>query len=187
MVRPSRVAVLAEDRRQQQLIRRYLRLIGLEQHALRFLLPSAGSGEQWVREQFPTEIHAYRRRSASVETKLIVITDADTLTVEARLAQLDRKLRDERVDPIRADTEQVARIIPKRNIETWLLCLNGIVVGEGADDDYKRTRHDWDDLIQPAANTLYAWTRPNAQIPDHCVPSLHHAIGELRRLDFSDV
>ena len=61
----------------------------------------------------------------------------------------------------------------------------GDVVEEG-ENDYKGTRSDWDDLIPPA-NTLYAWTRRNAQIPDHCVPSLRHAIAELRRLDFSDV
>lgn len=38
MARPSRVTVLAEDRRQQQLIFRYLRRIGLETHAMRLLL-----------------------------------------------------------------------------------------------------------------------------------------------------
>lgn len=182
MARPSRVTVLAEDRRQQQLIFRYLRRIGLEIHAMRLLLPSAGSGEQWVREQFPKELSEYRRRSARAETKLIAVTDADTLSVEERLAQLDGRLRDDGVDLVRMDNEQVVRLIPRRNVETWLLCLNGIVVEEG--EDYKKTRHDWDDLIQPAANTLYAWTRPNARIPDQCVPSLRHAIGELRRLDF---
>jgi len=186
MARPSLVTILAEDRRQQQVIFRYLRRIGLEIHAMRLLPPSAGSGEQWVREQFPKELSEYRSRSARAETKLIAVTDADTLSVEERLAQLDRRLRDDGVDLIRTDIEQVARLIPKRNIETWLLCLNGDVAEEG-EKDYKRTRNDWDDLIQPSANTLYAWTRPNAQIPDHCVPSLRHAIGELRRLDFSDV
>jgi hypothetical protein len=185
MARPSLVTILAEDRRQQQLIFRYLRRIGLEIHAMR-LPPSAGSGEQWVREQFPKELNEYRSRSARAETKLIAVTDADTLSVEERLAQLDGRLRDDGVDLVRTDIEQVARLIPKRNIETWLLCLNGDVVEEG-ERDYKRTRNDWDDLIQPSANTLYAWTRPNAQIPNHCVPSLRHAIGELRRLDFSDV
>lgn len=76
MAKPSRVTVLAEDRRQQQLIFRYLRRIGLEIHAMRLLLPSAGSGEQWVREQFPKELSEYRSRSARTETKLIAVTDA---------------------------------------------------------------------------------------------------------------
>ena len=184
MVRPSRVAVLAEDRRQQQLIRRYLRLIGLEQHALRFLLPSAGSGEQWVREQFPTEIHAYRRRSASVETKLIVVIDADNLTVQARLAQLDQKLREKDIDPIRT-AEQVARIIPKRNIETWILWLNAVEVDE--ETDFKRSRNDWAELIRSAGEVLYTLSRPNAAVTESCISSLRHGIGELRRLNFSDV
>src|ERR1700691_2439910 len=153
MARPSLVTILAEDRRQQQLIFRYLRRIGLEIHAMR-LPPSAGSGEQWVREQFPKELNEYRSRSARAETKLIAVTDADTLSVEERLAQLDGRLRDDGVDLVRTDIEQVARLIPKRNIETWLLCLNGDVVEEG-EKDYKRTRNDWDDLIQPSANTLY--------------------------------
>ncbi|HEY6846754.1 MAG TPA: hypothetical protein VI320_11115 [Terracidiphilus sp.] len=187
MTKPSLVIVLVEDTRQQQFIFRYLRRIGLDTHAMRFLLPSSGSGEQWVREQLPKELREYRRRSARAETKLIAVIDADKSTVQDRLAQLDRKLQEDGVDLIRAVVEQVARLVPKRNIETWILCLNGIAVGERDEDDYKRTRNDWGNLIQPAANTLYEWSSPNAQIPGHCIPSLRHGVGELRRLDFSDV
>jgi hypothetical protein len=186
MARPSLVIVLVEDKRQQQLIFRYLRRIGLEIHAMRFLLPSAGSGEQWVRERLSKELREYRRRSARAETKLIAVIDADKSTVQERLAQLDHKLQEDGVELIRMGTEQVARLVPKRNIETWILCLNGHAVEEG-EEDYKRTRNDWDSLIQPAANTLNEWSRANARIPDHCVPSLRHGVGELRRLDFSDV
>ncbi|MGA2250156.1 hypothetical protein [Terracidiphilus sp.] len=187
MARPSLVIVLVEDKRQQQLLFRYLRRIGLETHAMRFLLPSSGSGEHWVREQLPKELREYRRRSARAETKLIAVIDADKSTVQDRLAQLDRKLQEDGVDLIRVDTEQVARLVPKRNIETWILCLHGIAVGERDEDDYKRTRNDWGDLIQPSANTLCAWSHPDTQIPEHCIPSLRHGVGELRRLDFSDV
>ena len=86
MAKPSEVIVLVEDNRQQQLVFRYLRRIGLETHAMRFVLPSSGSGEQWVREQFPVEVAAYRRRSARAETKLIAVIDADDYTVQERLA-----------------------------------------------------------------------------------------------------
>lgn len=185
MARPSLVIVLAEDKRQQQLIFRYLRLAGLEIHAMRFLLPSGGSGEQWVRERLPIELREYRRRSARAETKLIVVVDADRLTVRERLAHLDQKLQQDGVELIRGEAEQVARLIPKRNIETWILCLNGSVVEE--DEDYKRTRIDWDSLIQPAAGALHEWTGAHAQIPDHCVASLHNGVVGLRRLDFSSV
>ena len=77
MAKPSQVIVLVEDNRHQQLVFRYLRRSGLEPHAMRFVLPSSGSGEQWVRERFPVEVTAYRRRSTRAETKLIVVIDAD--------------------------------------------------------------------------------------------------------------
>jgi hypothetical protein len=186
MAKPSLVIVLVEDKRQQQLIFRYLRRIGLEVHAMRFLLPYAGSGEQWVRERLPIELREYRRRSARAETKLIAVIDADNSTLPERLAQLDHKLQENGVEPIRMDAEQVARLVPKRNIETWILCLNGNAVEEG-EADYKRKRNDWDSLIQPAANTLYEWSRPKNRIPHHCVPSLRHGVSELRRLDFIGV
>ena len=185
MAKPSEVIVLVEDNRQQQIIRRYLRRIGLETHAMRFMLPLSGSGEQWVREQFPVELTAYRRRSARAETKLIAVIDADNFTPPERLAQLDQKLRVDGVDLIRMDVEQVARLIPRRNIETWILCLNAVEVNE--ETDCKRTRNDWTELIRPAAEMLYAWTRPNTLVPENCIPSLQHGVAELRRLDFSAV
>jgi hypothetical protein len=184
MAKPSEVIVLVEDNRQQQIIRRYLRRVGLDAHAMRFELPSSGSGEQWVRERFPIEVAAYRNRRTRAETKLIIITDADKLTLVDRLAQLDQKLRDAGVGLIGAG-EQVAKLIPRRNIETWILCLNAVNVDEIT--DYKRTRHDWSDLIPPAGEALYAWSRANAHVPGGCTPSLQHALLELRRLDFSDL
>jgi hypothetical protein len=147
---------------------------------MRFMLPSSGSGEQWVRERFPIEVTAYRRRNTHVETKLIAVTDADNLELQQRLARLDQKLHEAEVDLIQED-EQVARLVPRRNVETWILCLIGYEVDE--ETDYKRPRNDWTDL----AHTLYVWTRPNAHIPELCVPSLRHGVAELRRLDFSRV
>jgi len=182
MAKPSEVIVLVEDNRQQQIIRRYLRRVGLDTHAMRFELPSSGSGEQWVRERFPVEVAAYRNRRARAETKLIIIIDADNLTLAERLGQLDQKLRDTTSELISAG-EQVAKLIPRRNIETWILCLNAVPVDE--DTDYKRPRHDWSDLIVAAAETLYDLSRPNARVPEHHIPSLEHGLVELRKLDFS--
>ncbi len=99
------------------------------------------------------------------------------------LAQLDRKLQEARVDAIRPNAEQIVRLIPKRNIETWISCLNDVQVDE--DTDYKRTRNDWPALLRAVAETLFAWTRNNAQIPEACVPSLRLGVAELRRLDFT--
>jgi len=184
MSNPSLVIVLLEDERHQRFVFRYLRRIGLEPHAMRFVRPLSGSGEQWVREQFPIEVAVFRRRNARVETKLIVVIDADNLTVQARLAQLDQKLREKDIDPIRT-AEQVARIIPKRNIETWILWLNAVEVDE--ETDFKRSRNDWAELIRSAGEVLYTLSRPNAAVTESCISSLRHGIGELRRLNFSDV
>ena len=183
MAKPSQVIVLAEDCRHQQFILRYLRRCGLEQHAIRFVpCPAgAGSGEQWVRERFGMEVNAYRRRSVRAKTTLIVVIDADTLLVQERLAQLDRNLDEAHADPICPDREQIARLVPKRNIETWILRLNDVLVDE--ETDYKKTRDDWHQLIRPATETLYNWTRQKGQLPDNCIPSLRLGITELKSLD----
>ena len=77
-------------------------------------------------------------------------------------------------------TEQIARLVPKRNVETWILCLNEQAVDE--EIDYKRTRHDWNELIPPAAEGLWQWARSNDELPNFCVDSLRNGIRELRRL-----
>ncbi len=184
MAKPSQVIVLVGDNRHQRFVWRYLRRCGLEQHAMRFVpYPAgAGSGEQWVRAQFAVEVEAYRGRRAHAETTLIVIIDADDLSVRERLAQLDRNLDEAQVDRIRPEAEQIARLVPKRNIETWILCLIGVAVDE--ETDYKRTRKDWTTLIRSASETLYNWARPSAQPPANCISSLRLGVAELRRLTF---
>jgi hypothetical protein len=140
----------------------------------------SGSAEQWVRERFAIEVEACRGRHA--ETKLVILIDADALTVRQRMSQLDQALRENEIPAIHNDTEKIARLIPKRNIETWILCLNEVLVDE--DTDYKRTRDNWADLIGIAVGTLYLWSRANALVPASCVDSLRAGIGELQRLGF---
>jgi hypothetical protein len=183
MSKPSRVIILVEDNRQRQLIHRYLRKVGLETHAMRFNLsaPGAGSGEQWVRRQFAVEVAAYRKRRNRAETRLIVVIDADSNAVEERLRQFDLSLRESEQSLI-DHREQIARLIPKRNVETWVLCLCGETVDEIT--DYKRTRSDWPELLRSASIRLYDWTRRGAQIPTNCVSSLRHGTEELAKLNF---
>ena len=178
MTKTSQVILLVEDSRHQQFIFRYLRTVGLEPRVIRvFKSPSgSGSAEQWVRERFAIEVEECRARRA--KTKLIVVIDADTHTVPQRLRQLDQALHEAGVASIR-DTEEIARLVPKRNVETWILCLNDIAVDE--DTDYKRTRNGWPELIRTAAATLYEWSRPNTAAPPSCVESLQHGIRELRK------
>jgi len=180
MSSPSQIILLLEDSRHQQFIYRYLKRLGFGTHSMRVeKSPSgAGSAEQWVRERFAIEVEARRSRQAG--TKLIVIVDADLHSVRQRIGQLDQALQEAGVPIIADDANEIARLVPKRNIETWVLCLNGDVVDEFA--DYKGARDSWTSLTHVASEILYSWTRTNAVLPTSCVESLRFGIGELRRV-----
>jgi hypothetical protein len=175
------VIVLAEDERHQRFIRFYLKQKNYGGREIRFEpLPSGrGCGEQWVRENYAKQVQAFRARSAKAGTALIVAIDADTRTVDDRLRQLEQSLDSDRAAR-RADEERIVHLVPRRNIETWILCLSGEQVVEAT--DYKR-RPGVDDQIRPAAESFFAWSRPNAQEPPHNVPSLTAAIPEIKRID----
>ncbi len=176
--------MLAEDKRHQSLIRRYLYRAGFGLHQIRFAeLPSGrGCGELWVRDQYVREVRAFRARSSKAATALIVTIDADVLDVVDRAAQLQFALSNGKLAP-RAPRERIAHLIPKRNVETWLLCLTGQTVDEVT--DYKR-RAGLDVPAKPAAETLFEWSRDNAVAAPDCIPSLQVAISEVRRLDLNN-
>jgi len=169
------VAVLAEDERHQGFVRRYLYRLGYSGHDLYpDPLPSGrGCGEQWVRERYATAVGTYRARSKHARTALIVAIDADKAGLGQRRRQFSGL-------PRRGDDERIVHLIPKRNIETWILCLSGRQVDE--ETDYSRDAAV-DDFIATAADRFFEWSRTNAPIPGSCIPSLSAAIPEIRRLD----
>ncbi len=181
MSNPSLVIVLVEDEHHRMLIYRYLKRSGLKSSDIRIRPYPAGRGsaEGWVLQRFPEETAEYRNRQARAGTGLIVMIDADTHAVDDRLTQLDEALRNNGEEPVRKG-ERIARLVPKRNVETWILCLNEEPVDEEA--DYTRTRREWNKLIPQAAVTLYQWARPHAVPPNHCVDSLRTGVQELKRL-----
>lgn len=181
MGRPSLVVVLAEDGRHQRFVRRYLERLGHSAHDIRLQpLPAGrGCGEQWVRQHYAEAVKTYRWRSTRAGTALIVAVDADAGDVNRRLQQVQSALLQAGL-AARESEERIVHLIPKRSIETWILCLNGQSVDENA--DYS---HDpgVDQQIPAAAATLFEWTRSNAIIPEHCIHSLRLAIPELKRLE----
>jgi hypothetical protein len=181
--RPSQVILLVEDGRHEQFIVRYLRRLGLKDRDLRISKSPQGRGaaESWIQKQFAAEVKAYRTRQARVATKLVVVIDADRNTVQQRFRHMDQALQQAGVPSIEDDKEDIARLVPKRNIETWILCENGMAVDE--DTDYKQTRNDWAELIRNGVDRLLSWTRPNATVPESCVDSLRLALPQLRKLD----
>jgi hypothetical protein len=183
MPRPSLVIVVVEDERHKMLVYRYLRRHGLSPHQIRIKTSPSGQGsaEQWVRSTYSDEVRAHRIRCARATAALIVMIDADAHSVQGRLTQLGQALHDNGAPNI-GIAEQIVHLIPKRNVETWILCLNEQVVDEAT--DYKPKRDDWNELIPLASDTLFQWTRPNAVLPNHCIDSLSRGVSELNRLTF---
>ena len=180
MSKPSIVIIVVEDDHHEMLVRRYLKKRGLVEREMRIRHSPSGQGsaENWVRKTFADEVSRYRSRHA--QTALIVVIDADIATVQHRLKQLGQALRTSGKEIVDHGKERIARLIPKRNIETWISCLNGQAVDEVT--DCKKKNHDWNELIPPAAETLFQWTRLSAEPPNHCTDSLLHGIKELKRL-----
>lgn len=175
------MVVLAEDCRHQRFVHRYLERLGYGHHDIRFLplASGRGCGEQWVRRRYVQAVQAYRQRSARARSALIVTIDADSGDVPWRLQQLLDALGEAGLTP-RTANESIVHLIPKRNIETWVLCLCGRNVDEDTDH---RGESGIDQQIVAAAGEFYQWSRPNVEPPPRCVPSLLSAIPEVRRLE----
>ena len=187
MSKPTAVILLCEDYRQSSLILKYLKKCGIQRDIRPHLSPKgAGSAEQWVVQQYPIEVNAYRLAKARKQTWLIVVLDADTGTVSRRIAQLDAGMaqaEDLRLRQVNPAQEAIGRLIARRNIETWILALTGETVNETSDYKHKRSSEEWVTLIPPASARLYEWTRVNAALPDPLIASLRRGVHELRRLE----
>jgi hypothetical protein len=183
---PERIAnkiVLAEDVEQQNLVRRYLQRCGHESRECRFVpLPArgpGGSGEKYVRDQYPQQVQACRsslgRRATAL---LVVIADADRETTERRAAQLANALQAAGMHAL-ANIEPIAVLIPKRHVETWIRALLGNQVDEEA--DYTRPAPPAKE-IKDAAAKLHEWTRPGANSRPTSPASLTASIPEWRKI-----
>ena len=172
--------ILGEDLRHANLVRRYLEQCGHERRCLRFMLasPGRGAGEQHVRLNYAKEVNAYRNAAQRRRAALVVIIDADTCTVRQRRQELADALIEAHLETRQAK-ETIALLTPRRNVETWILCLTGDHVDEQT--DYKG-RAGLDHKTRSAAKSLWEWTRPNFVLPLTCIDSLREAIPELVRI-----
>lgn len=185
MSKPTTVIVLCEDDTTSILLRSHLKRHGVI-HGIRVNVTMSGSGFDWVLRNYPDEVNAYRISKARKDTWLIVAIDADEGTVASRLGQLDARLKqseDMRVREMRLQGEKVARLVPRRNIETWILVLTGTQAAEEENYKYRNSKEEWQDLAQSAGVALFDWSRTNFELPPHCIPSIRYAVSELRRLE----
>ena len=171
------ITLLCEDSQTDAFVRRFLRRRNFGSRDIRTLPLPGGrqSGEQWVRERFPDELRAIRGRKNAY---LIVVTDADKYSTEARRAQLDAECEEKQI-PRRGDGDPVLVIVPRRNIETWLAYLgSGTAVEE--DRSYPRLKRERD-CADHAAN-LYRMCHEEQRLDEAAPPSLREACDEYRKL-----
>ncbi len=178
MARYTQLVVLCEDRQQEVFARRFLVCCGIDPHRIYYKTSrqGRGSGEQYVREQYPVEVKAYRSKCHHLSIGLAVITDADTRTVARRQDELKRSLAAASLQD-RESGERIGVFVPKRNIETWIRYLQGMSVNE--EDDYShfdRVGEDWKDAVESLA------ARRGDPLPPDAPPSLQAACGELDRI-----
>ena len=132
MSRPAKITILCEDLQTATFIRYFFMQRGWRDHDFRVLPLPAGkkSGEQYVREELPNQLKAYRSKCNHISSiALVVAIDADTLTVSERKRQLEQVCCDEGITPP-GNNERILLVVPKRNIETWRAYLQGNVVNE---------------------------------------------------------
>jgi hypothetical protein len=184
MSRPAQIIILGEDKnkRQQNLIRKYLKKRGFSDSQIRDIPCPVGEtpGISFVWSQFAKEVHLLR--AASYSRGLIAVIDADDETIESRKIELNERLR-EVGQGVRGEQEAIAIVVPRRNIETWIWYLDGNSVDETT--DYKRTsvRDNYDLATSKRAFAEFIIT---GQKPfDDCPPSLEDARIELARIPLS--
>lgn len=179
MSRPSLVIVLGEDRRHQNFARGVLKEAGYD---LRDIYPCSlpagrGAGEQYVRKQLPAQVLAFRRRTAKAKTALVVLVDADTKSTGEVRRMLSDELRAQKMDPIGAK-DRAAVLVPRRNIETWVVVLDG----ETADETNDYRGRVSDGKLQPAGREFLSRLKAAPCPPQDWLPSMKESAAEARKL-----
>ena len=112
MSRRVQILVLCEDLQQFVFARLFLKKRGFKGEIRPNICPPGSqAGEQYVRTQYPVEVKAYRANKGRVSIGLVVLIDADTGTLEARLNWLASVL-DKHKQENRKPNEAIAIFIP---------------------------------------------------------------------------
>ena len=170
------IVLLCEDQNTNTFVRRFLRGRHFTGRDIRTLpLPHGSqSGEQWVRQRYPTELKAIRSRQGAY---LIVVIDADRHTTQQRRDQLDEECKAQEV-PQREDGDPVILLVPRRNIETWFAYLAGESVDETGDYSARRFK----DPPRRFAEELYRMCHETQRLREPVPASLAESCQEYRKL-----
>ena len=170
------ITLLCEDSQTDAFVRRFLKRRNFRGRDITTAPLPAGSqsGEQWVRERYPSELRAIRGRQGAY---LVVVTDADVGSTDDRRAELDAECERQGV-PRRDDDDPVLVVVPRRSIETWLHYLGGQPVDET--QHYPRLRRARD--CANGAKRLYEMCHEAQRLAESAPPSLREACEEYRKL-----
>ena len=174
------IVLLCEDKLTDTFIRKFLSYRKFKHRHIRTVsIPKAGSGEQWVRENFPDQLKFIRQRQKAI---LIVVTDADNLSVDKRKSKLQEKCIDKRIPQLKKE-DGVVQIIPRRNIETWLKYLS-------TDADVDESKDYKQDMqarnCRPLAKALYEMCHVKQKLRQPAPPSLNNACEEYKKFRWKD-
>ncbi|MBN1285082.1 MAG: hypothetical protein JXB47_06775 [Anaerolineae bacterium] len=177
MTKRIRIVLLCEDRQQEVFARRFLYRCGVEPARIRArtAIKGKGSAEQFVREQYPAEVKAYRSKPYQKDIGLVVIIDADVKAVEERCQEFETALAECGLSG-RQTGERIGIFVPKRSIETWICYLRGETVNETDKYPHLQNESDCRSVIEALADN-----RHNS-LPVDAPPSLCAACKELDRL-----
>jgi len=142
----------------------------------RWLLPKLappGCAKQWVRQQWPVEVEAQRKRHAA--SVLLAAIDADNLSPAREKANREAEL-----SLPRSPDEKIALFIPKWCIETWLQWLGGDH-GVTEEEQHPATPEDLRDACRAAVEQYLQMAREGRDTGG-ALPALDMSFPEYNRL-----
>ena len=170
------IVLLCEDKQTESFVCNFLKHRNFKKgRDITTLVASSGSGEQWVRKQYPKQLNAIRNKKNAY---LIVVIDADMYTIDDRHEQLKKECKDKDILPrdIKRDVN-VLHIIPCRNIETWLAYLENESVDESK--VYPKLKRESD--CKEHTRRLHDMCRAQ-RLREPAPPSLQEACNEYPKL-----
>jgi hypothetical protein len=182
--RGIRVVLLVEDEALECFVRRVLLDLSFQTRDIRVKRSpkGRGSGKDWVTKNYPDEVRAHRAKASYQENIGIVVgIDADEETVQERGRALDAVLERSGLEKRRSE-EKFCLIIPKWNIESWLVYLGGEAIDEDK-DDYKNhpsiRNVDYPTMADAFVERYRSWRQ--GSVDQTTPPSMIAAFEEIKR------
>jgi len=170
--------IVCEDQQQEAFARRYLVKRGIHYRSIRVKRSPAGrgAGVHFVKTQLVQEIKTFRQKNYITSNAIVVMIDADTLSVDDRMQQINTHLKTNGLESVQQN-ENIAVFIPKRNIETWIYYAQGKPVDEETSYPKLQTPGCCRDAVDEFVNHICK-DRVSADAPS----SLNHACDELKKI-----